>query len=116
MKHYLTRAQMRELAEIGIDTRALATHECTENGITYFSLSIGDLIGMLPMKFCTKDKTWALDIAAIGDNHWAVIYELEKLTNQDNVLFESLENEFIDALHDMVVLMFNNGYNNLPKK
>lgn len=25
MKHYLTRAQMRELTEIGIDTSALAT-------------------------------------------------------------------------------------------
>lgn len=44
MKHYLTRAQMRELAEIGIDTRRLATHECTEDGISYFSLSIGDFI------------------------------------------------------------------------
>ena len=47
MKHYLTRAQMRELAEIGFNTRQLATHECTENGITYFSLSIGDLIDAL---------------------------------------------------------------------
>ena len=32
----LTRAQMRELAEIGFNTRQLATHECTEDGIPIF--------------------------------------------------------------------------------
>lgn len=99
MKHYLTRAQMRELAEIGIDTRQLATHECTENGITYFSLSIGDLIEMLPRKMNTRTgASGGLDIYAPEeeDEMWLVgyIYPISTIHSRD---------ELIDALFDLVV-------------
>lgn len=98
MKHYLTRAQMRELAEIGIDTRQLATHECTENGITYFSLSIGDLIEMLPR---TLNGVSGLDIYAPcedeitdGEKLWVVGYPCQERRRAD---------ELIDALFYLVI-------------
>ena len=101
MKQYLTRAQMRELAEIDIDTRQLATHECTENGITYFSLSIGDLIEMLPRKMNTRTGVpRALNIyAPEHDNTWLVYYPF-------NI---HIRNELIDALFDMVVRLKKEG-------
>lgn len=100
MKHYLTRAQMRELAEIGFDTRQLATHECTENGITYFSLSIGDLIEMLPRQITTRTgaSSGGLDIyASVEDGKkWLVgyIYPVSTIHSHD---------ELIDALFDSLV-------------
>lgn len=105
MKHYLTRAQMRELAEIGIDTRQLATHECTENGITYFSLSIGDLIEMLPRQITTRTgASGGLDIYAPekDDKMWLVcyIYPDSTIHSQD---------ELIDALFDMLILLKKKG-------
>lgn len=99
MKHYLTRAQMRELAEIGFNTRQLATHECTENGITYFSLAIGDLIEMLPRKISPRTgDSGGLDIYAPeeDDKMWLVgyIYPVSTIHSR---------NELIDALFNLVV-------------
>lgn len=94
MKHYLTHAQMRELAEIGIDTRQLATHECTENGITYFSLSIGDLIEMLPrkMKNTRTGTSGELGIYAPeeDDKMWLVGYVYPISTIQSGELIDAL--------------------------
>lgn len=107
MKHYLTRAQMRELAEIGIDTRALATHECTEDRITYFSLSIGDLIGMLPKEiFPAKEEpefNYLLTIKALNGGGWHVIY--------GSPLFHwrCAAPELINALFDMLVRLKKEG-------
>lgn len=72
MKHYLTRAQMRELAEIGFDARKMATHECTENGITYFSLSIGDLIEMIPKTINVNGKILSLIIWSSFLGNWVL--------------------------------------------
>lgn len=96
MKHYLTRAQMRELAEIGIDTRALATHECTENGITYFSLSIGDLIGMLPREIGGRDNLFASLTISPDSDRWNIYYA-------NPLWFLESAPEIIDALYKMVI-------------
>lgn len=104
MKHYLTRAQMRELAEIGFNTRQLATHECTENGITYFSLSIGDLIEMLPkrMKSTMTGTSFGLDIYARADNKmWLVGYGYSHGYSPSPTRYS--RDELIDALFDLVV-------------
>lgn len=93
MKHYLTRAQMRELAEIGFDTRQLATHECNENGITYFSLSIGDLIEMLPRQITTRTgASGELGIYAPeeDDKMWLVGYVYPISTIQSGELIDAL--------------------------
>lgn len=105
MKHYLTRAQMRELAEIDFNTRQLATHECTENGITYFSLSIGDLIEMLPRQISTRTgASGGLDIYAPeeDDKMWLVgyVYPVSTIHSRD---------ELIDALFDLVVRLKKEG-------
>ncbi len=110
MKHYLTRAQMRELAEIGIDTRQLATHECTENGITYFSLSIGDLIEMLPqrMKGTRTGTSYGLDIYARADNKmWLVGYGYSHGYSPSPTRYSS--KELINALFDLVVQLKKEG-------
>lgn len=104
MKHCLTRAQMRKLAEIGIDTRQLATHECTENGITYFSLSIGDLIEMLPQKISTnKGFSSGLDIYAPDEDNeiWLVGYPMSSI--------KSSSRELINALFDLVISLKKEG-------
>lgn len=99
MKHYLTRAQMRELAEIGIDTRALATHECSENGIEYFSLSIGDLIEMLPKEIEPANgyRGW-LEVGAVPiSDQWFVLYSNSCLD------VSCYAPELIDALFRMLI-------------
>ena len=105
MKQYLTRAQMRELAEIGFNTRQLATHECTEDGITYFSLSIGDLIEMLPRKISTnRGFSSGLDIYAPDedDEIWLVGYPMSSI--------QSSSKELINALFNLVVQLKKEGW------
>lgn len=99
IKQYLTRAQMRELAEIGIDTRALATHECTENGITYFSLSIGDLIGMLPKEIEPANgyRGW-LEIGAVPMSRQCFV-----LYRNSCLDVSCYADELIDALFRMLI-------------
>lgn len=100
MKHYLTRAQMCELAEIGIDTQ-LATHECNEDGITYFSLSIGDLIEMIPKTINVNGKILSLIIWSSFLGNWGVTYDY-------NPIYKSF-GELIDALFDMFVRLKKEG-------
>lgn len=98
MKHYLTRAQMRELAEIGIDTQ-LATHECNEDGITYFSLSIGDLIEMLPTYIDNDDCIIGSMLSILPvykSDEWLIMYDYP-------IIAEGRASELIDALFDLVV-------------
>lgn len=105
MKHYLTRAQMRELAEIGFDTRNIATHECTENGITYFSLSIGDLIEMMPRDIESVNgyRRWLeVGVFPSGDQ-WFVWY-----SNSCRVV-SCYDFELINALHKMVIQLKKEG-------
>lgn len=98
MKHYLTRAQMRELAEIGFNTRQLATHECNENGITYFSLSISDLIEMLPRQITTRTgASGGLDIYAPDedDEIWLVGYLMSSIQSSSKELINAGYNAFL---------------------
>lgn len=97
MKQYLTRAQMRDLNVLGIDTRRLATHECTENGITYFSFSIGDLIGMLPPILETHDGQ------PIEITHYDGLWTCYMLDIVERA------SELIDALFGMVVKLKKEG-------
>nr|DAN57887.1 MAG TPA: hypothetical protein [Caudoviricetes sp.] len=101
MKHYLTRAQMRELAEIDFNTRQLATHECTENGITYFSLSIGDLIEMIPKTINVNGKILSLIVWSSFLGNWGVTYDY-------NPIYKSF-GKLIDALFDMLILLKKEG-------
>ena len=95
---------MRDLAVLGIDTRKLATHECTENGIMYFSFSVGDLIGMLPPILETHDGT---SLKITHDTvSWVVCYIPENL--DDKVITSAIE--LIDALFDMVVKLKKEGW------
>ena len=101
---------MRELAEIGFNTRPLATHECTENGITYFSLSIGDLIEMLPqrMKGTRTGTLYGLDIYARVDNKmWLVGYGYSHGYAPSPTRYSS--DELIDALFNLVVCLKKEG-------
>lgn len=105
MKHYLTRAQMRELAEIGFDTRQLATHECNENGITYFSLSIGDLIEMLPTYIDNDDCIIGSMLSILPvykSDEWLIMYDYP-------IIAEGRASELIDALFDMLVWLKKEG-------